>query len=35
MAYDAVTALEELTGLELAGDHPKISSAPKIPKSRL
>jgi FMN phosphatase YigB (HAD superfamily) len=34
-AYDAVTALEELTGLELAGDHPKISSAPKIRKSRL
>jgi FMN phosphatase YigB (HAD superfamily) len=35
MAYDAVTELEELTGLQLAGDHPKISSAPKIPKARL
>jgi FMN phosphatase YigB (HAD superfamily) len=35
MAYDAVTHLEELTGMELAGDHPKISSAPKIPKARL
>lgn len=34
-AYEAVTALEELTGLQLAGDHPRISSAPKIPKSRL
>jgi FMN phosphatase YigB (HAD superfamily) len=31
-AYDAVEALEKLTGLDLAGDHPKISSAPKIPK---
>jgi FMN phosphatase YigB (HAD superfamily) len=35
MAYEAVSLLEELTGLELAGDHPKISSAPTIPKSRL
>jgi FMN phosphatase YigB (HAD superfamily) len=35
MTYDAVTALEELTGLELAGDHPKIPSALKIPKARL
>lgn len=35
MAYDAVSALEELTGLQLAGNHPKISSAPKIPRSKL
>lgn len=35
MTYDAVTTLEELTGLQLAGDHPKVSSAPKIPKARL
>jgi len=34
-AYDAVTALEELTGMQLAGDHPPISSAPKIPRPRL
>jgi FMN phosphatase YigB (HAD superfamily) len=34
-AFDAVTALEELTGLQLAGDHPKISSAPKIPRAKL
>jgi FMN phosphatase YigB (HAD superfamily) len=35
MTYDAVTALEYLTGLQLAGDHPKISSAPKIPTAKL
>jgi HAD superfamily hydrolase (TIGR01549 family) len=34
-AFEAVTTLEELTGLELAGDHPRISTAPKIPKARL
>ena len=34
-AYDAVTELEKLTGLQLAGDHPKVSSAPKIPKAKL
>lgn len=34
-AYDAVTMLEELTGLQLAGNHPKVSSAPKVPKAKL
>jgi FMN phosphatase YigB (HAD superfamily) len=34
-AYEAVEALEKLTGLELAGDHPRISSAPKIPRPKL
>lgn len=34
-AYNAVTALEELTGLQLAGDVPRISSAPKIPRPNL
>jgi FMN phosphatase YigB (HAD superfamily) len=35
MAYEAVAALEELTGLKLAGDHVRISSAPKVPRPRL
>jgi FMN phosphatase YigB (HAD superfamily) len=34
-AYDAVAELEKLTGLKLAGDHPKLSSAPKIPRAKL
>ncbi|KAI9742156.1 MAG: hypothetical protein M1818_004056 [Claussenomyces sp. TS43310] len=34
-AYDAVTELEKITGLKLAGDHPRISSAPKISKVKL
>ncbi|OBT89623.1 hypothetical protein VE02_01726 [Pseudogymnoascus sp. 03VT05] len=34
-AYDAVAELEKLTGLDLAGDHPKVSSAPKISKAKL
>lgn len=34
-AYDAVEALEKLTGLQLAGNHPKVSSAPKKPKAKL
>ena len=29
-AYEAVEALEELTGLALAGDHPKIAIKPKL-----
>ena len=28
-AYEAVDELEKLTGLKLAGDHPRVSSAPK------
>jgi FMN phosphatase YigB (HAD superfamily) len=34
-AYEAVAALESLTGMELAGDHPKIPSVPPPPKMRL
>lgn len=34
-AYNAVAELEKLTGLELAGDHPKVSSAPKMSKAKL
>jgi FMN phosphatase YigB (HAD superfamily) len=29
-AYEAVDALEELTGLQLAGDHPRIAIKPKL-----
>lgn len=29
-AYEAVDALEELTGLQLAGDHPRIAVKPKL-----
>lgn len=35
MAYEAVDELEKLTGLNLAGGHPRISSAPKIPRPKL
>ena len=28
-AYEAVDKLEKLTGLKLAGTHPRVSSAPK------
>ncbi|KFY22526.1 hypothetical protein V493_06527 [Pseudogymnoascus sp. VKM F-4281 (FW-2241)] len=34
-AYDAVAELEKVTGLDLAGDHPKVSSAPKMSKAKL
>lgn len=34
-AYEAVEELEKVTGLALDGGHPKVSSAPKIPKARL
>jgi len=34
-AYEAVAALEDLTGLQLAGDHPRESKAPKDPQSKL
>lgn len=35
-AYEAVDVLEEVTGLELAGDHPRIpTSLSKVPKAQL
>lgn len=33
-AYEAVDKLEEITGLQLAGDHPKIPIEAKIPEPR-
>lgn len=33
-AYEAVDKLEELTGLELAGDHPRIPIEPKLPEPK-
>lgn len=33
-AYEAVDKLEEITGLQLAGDHPKIAVETKIPEPR-
>lgn len=34
-AFDAVSQLEQLTGLQLDGGHPKISSAPRVPAPKL
>lgn len=34
-AYDAVAELEKVTGLELAGNHPRVSSAPQMSKAKL
>jgi len=34
-AFEAVDQLEEVTGLELAGDHPRIAVVPRIGKPKL
>lgn len=34
-AFEAVDELEKVTGLKLAGDHPRIPVEPKISKARL